>query len=162
MDTGEDGTAADDKVEIRIARADEFTAVAGLRWQWEVEVGETPTMPRETFEKGFAEWARRHIDSHRCIVVSRNGTVVGMAWLAVIERVPTPDSMARATGDLQSVYLVPEARNGGLGSRLIAASLDEARTLGLPNVTVQSTTRAVPVYSRNGFAASPKVLQADL
>jgi GNAT superfamily N-acetyltransferase len=151
-----------DTVEFRLARSEEFAAVAGLRWQWEVEVGVTPTVPRETFEKGFAEWARRHTDSHRCIVVCRNGIVVGMAWLAVVERVPTPDSMSRATGDLQSVYLVPEARSGGLGSRLIAAALDEARALGLPKVTVQSTTRAVPVYSRNGFAASPKVLQAEL
>ncbi|MFG3342946.1 GNAT family N-acetyltransferase [Glycomyces sp. NPDC048151] len=151
-----------DAIEIRPARDEEFTAVAGLRWQWEVEAGEQPDVAREVFEKEFVAWARQHTESHRCTVLRRDGTVVGMAWLAVVARVPTPGNMARAIGDLQSVYLVPEARSGGLGGRLVAAVLDEARALGLPKVTVQSTTRAVPVYCRNGFAASPKVLQAEL
>lgn len=151
-----------DAIEIRLARSDEFTAVAGLRWQWEVEVGESPVGLRETFEKEFADWAERHADSNRCIVVCRNGIVIGMAWLAVVARPPVPGNASRASGDLQSVYLVPEARAGGLGSRLIAAVLEEARALGLPKVTVQSTTRAVPVYCRNGFEPSPKVLVANL
>lgn len=151
-----------DAIEIRPARSEEFPAVAGLRWAWEVEAGAECSVPRERFEREFAEWARRHAESHRCIVVCRNGIVVGMAWLAVLARVPTPDNMARAVGDLQSVYLVPEARSGGLGGRLITAVLDEARALGLPKVTVQSTTRAVPVYCRNGFAALPKLLTAEV
>jgi GNAT superfamily N-acetyltransferase len=151
-----------DAIEIRLARSEEFTAVAGLRWQWEVEVGESPSVARETFEKEFAEWARLHTASNRCVVLCRNGIVVGMAWLAVIARVPTPDNMVRATGDLQSVYLVPEARDNGLGSRLVVGVLDEARALGLSKVTVQSTTRAVPFYCRTGFESSPKVLMAGL
>jgi GNAT superfamily N-acetyltransferase len=151
-----------DATEIRLARSEEFTAVAGLRWQWEVEVGESPSVPRETFEKEFAAWARLHTESHRCIVVRRDEIVIGMAWLAVVPRVPTPESMVRATGDLQSVYLVPDARDDGLGGRLVAAVLDEARALGLPKVTVQSSSRAVPVYCRNGFESSPLVLAAYL
>ncbi|MEV3936916.1 GNAT family N-acetyltransferase [Glycomyces sp. NPDC049804] len=149
-------------IEIRPARPEEYPAVAGLRWQWEVEAGAAPGGVREDFERDFAAWALAHTESHRCIVVCRNGTVIGMAWLAVVARVPTPDRFVRAIGDLQSVYLVPETRSGGLGGRLIAAVLEEARALGLPKVTVQSTTRAIPVYCRSGFAASPKVLQAEL
>ncbi|WP_243901462.1 GNAT family N-acetyltransferase [Glycomyces niveus] len=149
-------------IEIHPARPEEYPAVARLRWQWEVETGAAPVGDREDFAKEFAAWARAHTESHRCVVVCRNGTVIGMAWLAVVARVPTPGRFVRASGDLQSVYLVPEERSGGLGSRLIAAVLEEARALGLPKVTVQSTTRAIPVYCRNGFAASPKVLQAEL
>jgi GNAT superfamily N-acetyltransferase len=149
-------------VAIRPARPEEFPAAAGLRWRWEVEVGESPAIPYEDFTAGFAEWALRHTDSHRCIVVVRDGAVVGMAWLAVVSRVPSPGSMVRATGDLQSVYLIPEERSGGLGGRLVAAVLEEAAALGLRKVTVQSTTRAIPVYARNGFAAAPEVLVAEL
>lgn len=149
-------------IEIRLARPEEYPAVAGLRWQWEVEVGAAPGGDRAVFEKEFAAWAQEHTSSHRCVVACRNGNVIGMAWLAVLVRVPTPDRFTRAIGDLQSVYLVPEARSAGLGGRLIAAVLEEARALGMPKVTVQSTTRAIPVYCRNGFAASPKVLQAEL
>jgi GNAT superfamily N-acetyltransferase len=150
------------EIEIRLALPEEYPAVAGLRWQWEMEAGAAPGGDRAVFEAAFAAWALAHTASHRCVVVCRNGTVIGMAWLAVVARVPTPDTFARAIGDLQSVYLVPEARSKGMGGRLIAAALEEARALGLPKVTVQSTTRAIPVYCRNGFAASPKVLQAEL
>lgn len=149
-------------VEVRPARPEEFAAIAGLRWRWEVEAGETPQTTESAFVEGFAAWARQHADTHRCIVATRDGSVVGMAWLAVVTRTPTPDAMVRATGDLQSVYLIPEARDGGLGGRLVAAALAEARALGLYKVTVQSTTRAVPVYARNGFAASPKLLEIEL
>ncbi len=149
-------------VEIRPARTEEFNAVADLRWRWELESGESPTIARSAFVDGFADWAARHTDSHRCIVASRSGTAIGMAWLAVVTRVPTPDAMIRKTGDLQSVYLIPEERTAGLGSRLVAAALEEARALGLYKVTVQSTTRAIPVYARNGFSTSPKVLIAEL
>lgn len=154
-------------VAIRPARSEEFEAVAGLRWRWEVEEGEPPTVDEERFTAHFADWARRHADSHRCTVAVRGcdatgAKVIGMAWIAVLPRVPTPLSLERAGGDLQSVYLVPEERSGGIGGRMIAAALADARELGLSKVTVQSGTRALPVYARNGFAPSPKLLAVDL
>lgn len=84
-----------------------------------------------------------------------------MAWLATTPRVPTPVALRRATGDVQSVFVVPEHRNSGVGSRLIEAVLALARELGLERVTVHSRIRAVAVYERAGFAVSPRLLRAD-
>lgn len=154
-------------VAIRPAEPDEYEAVAGLRWRWEVEEGEPPRVDEERFVAHFADWARRHAETHRCTVAVRENAaigkrVIGMAWMAILPRVPTPLSLERAGGDLQSVYLVPEERSGGIGGRMIAAALADARELGLSKVTVQSGTRALTVYARNGFAASPKLLAVDL
>lgn len=148
--------------EVRPARDDEFEAVAGLRWRWELENYPPPAVARDTFVAHFADWAREHADSHRCTVAVRDRELIGMAWLAVFERVPTPESSLRLTGDLQSVYLIPEARAGGIGSRLVTAAIEQARALDIQKITVHSGTRAIPVYARNGFEASPKLLVADL
>ncbi|WDV51641.1 GNAT family N-acetyltransferase [Streptomyces coeruleorubidus] len=94
------------------------------------------------------------------VVVRDDDVVIGMAWLAVVQRVPTPRAPRRASGDLQCVYVVPEARDGGLGGRLIRAVLDGDRELGLERVTVHSSPRAIPAYARCGFQESPRLLQA--
>ncbi|THV21707.1 GNAT family N-acetyltransferase [Glycomyces paridis] len=149
-------------VEVRPARPDEYAAVAVLRWRWEVENGEAPAVEPEAFASRFAAWAAANEAAFRCVAAVRDGAVVGMAWLAVAPRVPTPLAFERAAGDLQSVYLVPEERSGGVGSRMVAAVLDLARELGLDRVTVHSGTKSIPVYARNGFEASPKLLMATL
>ncbi|MFF7789233.1 GNAT family N-acetyltransferase [Streptomyces sp. NPDC007991] len=146
---------------VRPARPGELAAVAGLRWQWLVEnEGEAPG-EREEFVRHFVTWARENDGSHRCMVVVRDdGVVIGMAWLAVVQRVPTPGARRRASGDLQCVYVVPEARDGGVGGALIRAVLDGARELGLERVTVHSSPRAIPAYARCGFQESPRLLHA--
>lgn len=90
----------------------------------------------------------------------RDGAVIGMAWPAVVRRVPTPRVLHRASGDVRCVYVEPEARDGGLGGQLLDAVLARARELGLERVTVHSSSRAFPAYARRGFEASPRLLHA--
>ncbi|WP_216210192.1 GNAT family N-acetyltransferase [Amycolatopsis aidingensis] len=153
------------EVTIRPAKRDELAAVAELRWQWglerAMEHGDSPGTGHEEFVARFLDWAGRHGHSHHCLVAVRDGLVIGMAWLAVLQRVPTPLAVERASGDLQCVYVVPGERDGGLGGLLIQAVLALARELGLERVTVHSSIRAVPAYARHGFAASPCLLQAE-
>ncbi|MFG2191902.1 GNAT family N-acetyltransferase [Streptomyces sp. NPDC048639] len=136
--------------------------MAGLRWQWVREIGGTPATMREEFVRHFAIWAEENAASHRCLVAVRDAAVIGMGWLAVTSRVPSPRALERASGDVQCVYVVPEERNTGLGAVLIDALLECARESGLERVTVHSSTRAVPAYARSGFAQSPRLLQTDL
>jgi GNAT superfamily N-acetyltransferase len=122
--------------------------------------GEEPGVAGEEFVRHFADWARENDSTHRCLVMLQAGTVIGMAWLAVTRRVPHPGALERASGDLQCVYVVPEERDNGLGGRLIDAVLAAAADLGLERVVVHSSERAVPAYTRRGFASSPQLLQA--
>ncbi|MET9575787.1 GNAT family N-acetyltransferase [Streptomyces massasporeus] len=151
-----------ENISIRAARPAELAAVAGLRWEWLVENGSEDLGEPDDFVRHFVAWAEENARTHRCTVVVRDDRVIGMAWLAVVQRVPTPRSPRRASGDLQCVYVVPEARDGGLGGRLFRAVLDGARELGLERVTVHSSSRAIPAYARSGFEESPRLLQARL
>lgn len=152
----------DNNVIIRPATSDELDAIAELRWQWILENQDVPVTGREEFMQHFVAWARGNTSSHRCMVMVRNEVIIGMAWLAVLPRVPSPRALHRASGDLQCVYVVPPERDGGLGGRLIDAVLDRARELGLERVTVHSSPRAVPAYCRHGFESSPRLLHAHV
>lgn len=151
-----------DDITIRPAGPDDLEAVAGLRWQWVLENGDTPVTTREEFVRRFLAWAAENAGSHRCMVLVRAGEIIGMAWLAVLQRVPSPGALDRASGDLQCVYVIPGARDGGLGGRLLDAVLLRARDLGLERVTVHSSPRAIPAYARRGFEPSPRLLHAHV
>jgi len=150
------------EIEVRAARPGELEAVASLRWRWVAERDGLPGDGRDAFVREFAGWARENAATHRCLVLVRDGRVLGMAFLAITPRVPTPAAPSRASGDLQSVYVVPEARDGGLGGQLIDGVLRLAAELGLERVTVHSSPRAVPAYERRGFAVAPELLQAPV
>ncbi|MFF0157367.1 GNAT family N-acetyltransferase [Streptomyces sp. NPDC005263] len=148
-----------ENITVRQAEPGELGTVAGLRWRWIVENGTAPeTLDRDDFERHFVAWAAENASSHRCMVLVRDTEIIGMAWLAIVSRVPTPHALNRASGDLQCVYVVPQARDTGLGGRLIDAVLSTARDLGLERVTVHSTSRAIPAYTRQGFENSPRLL----
>jgi len=146
---------------IRPARPDELTAVAELRWRWAQETGRARVIARDEFVPRFVAWARANQATHQCFVALRDEVVMGMARLAIVPRVPSLRAIERASGDVQCVYVVPEERDGGVGSRLIDAVLALARELGLERVTVHSSERAVPAYTRRGFAVSPQLLQFE-
>ncbi|QFU89419.1 GNAT family N-acetyltransferase [Amycolatopsis sp. YIM 10] len=147
-------------IEIRPALPADFESVAGLRWRWVSEKDGLADNGRDEFVREFAAWARENTDTHRCLVAARDDQVVGMGFLAITTRVPTPRAFSRASGDVQCVYVEPEARDGGLGGQLIDALLRLATELGLERVTVHSSGRAVAAYERSGFAVSPRLLQA--
>ena len=141
---------------IRRATPEDAPALAALRVAWGDEGG----VAREGFATAFEEWARG--TSHTGFVAVEDGEVVGMAWLALLERPPSPERGARLDGDVQTVYVLPSHRGRGVGSALVREVVEEARRRGAQRVTVHSSTRAVPVYERLGFASTPRLLQAEL
>lgn len=152
-----------DGVVIRAAGPADLPQVAALRWDGSVgELGEAPAGGRDEFVADFVRWAATQRDSHRCWVADSGGRVVGMAWLAVQERPPSPSSPRRRSADLQTVYVEPAFRNAGIAGRLVAEVVRTAAGLGAGRITVHSSRRAVPVYRRAGFAQSPVLLQQVL
>jgi GNAT superfamily N-acetyltransferase len=106
----------------------------------------------------FAAWMAAHAESHLPFVAEQDGQVVGSAWLHLVERVPSAESAARLSGDVQSVMVVASHRNHGVGAALMRAILAEAGARGLQLVTVHSGRRAVDFYARNGFAHHRQLL----
>jgi GNAT superfamily N-acetyltransferase len=147
-------------VTVRRGTAEDAPALARMRWRWRVkERGATSEVSREAFVDFFTAWVVDHLHTHLPFVVEVDGALAGMAWLMLSDRVPAPGIMYRRTGDVQSVYVVPERRNAGVGAALMNAVLAEARMRELEFVTVHSSQGAVTMYERAGFHHDPTWLE---
>ena len=119
-------------------------------------------MAAEAFTSAFEAWVREHRGTHVPFVAVAAGEVVGIAFLAVIVRVPGPARGSRQAGALQSVYVHPERRGAGIGRRLCEAVIDEASRRGLDYLIVHPSERSFPLYRRLGFVGSGSLLELDL
>jgi N-acetylglutamate synthase-like GNAT family acetyltransferase len=82
------------------------------------------------------------LDPHSSHVVALlQGRVVGYARLIV----------EGAWGHVRQVAVTPTMRGRGLGSALVAATLDSARRQGLPRAYLNARLDAVGLYQRAGF-----------
>ncbi|MFI7212173.1 GNAT family N-acetyltransferase [Micromonospora maritima] len=138
---------------------DDVAALARLLWLDTLH--ETPArLSVDAFTAELARWWAAHRDSHLAFVARlRRPEIVGMAWVALVPRVPRPGATRRLSADIQSVFVTPDQRGQGIGSALVEAASAHATDLGCLRVTVQSGRKAVPVYERLGFASSRQFLQ---
>ena len=149
---------------VRAGEPSDAAEVARLRWEWRVGEGETPPGSFDDFAADFSAWTSDHAATHLSFVAGAGpgDALVGMAWLALVERVPGPEVWLRRSAFLQSVYVDPAARGAGIGLALVEASVDEARSRQVHYVTVNPTAASVPVYRRAGFEPWPSGLRLTL
>lgn len=75
----------------------DIDALADLQWMWRVDKWHRlPSYDCIDFRDALPEWIGLHYESHHAFVARSNTEVVGTAWLAIIERVPTPAQSIRA------------------------------------------------------------------
>jgi GNAT superfamily N-acetyltransferase len=148
--------------QFRQAGLPDAEALASLRWEWRSE--RYPDAPEtfDQFRNAFVNWWAANVSTHLAYVLVDADEIVGMAWLALLARVPDPGKHDRKHADLQSVYVRAEYRNRGLGTELIRYAIDQARALGCDKVSVHSGNRAQPLYVRAGFVAHDRLLELDL
>jgi putative acetyltransferase len=78
-----------------------------------------------------------------------NGKIVGGGGIYPTEGLPAD------TCELVKMYLLPEARGTGLGSKMISLCLEQAKENGFSKVYLETMTElkaALKVYERMGFA----------
>jgi len=145
---------------IRSATPEDLPAVARLRWRWVSEMSDTSDdSGREEYVEALVEWADAPSATHFCFVAFEDGELIGMAWLALAPRVPSPGSLRRNNGEVQGVYVVPELRGQEIGGQLIGLAVAAAERAGVERTVVHSTEAALTAYERAGFAASPLLLE---
>jgi GNAT superfamily N-acetyltransferase len=133
-------------------------ALADLRWVWRASDGDID-VDRAVFTTDFVAWARAHAETHIAYLYELDGQPVGMAWLAILPRIPGVDRWTRLSGHIQSVVVLATHRNRGLGESLMRFLLEDASRRGLDYVDVHPSTRSFPFYRRLGFGDSPRTLE---
>ena len=147
---------------VRRAGAQDGTALAQLRWIWRTGERDERGLSQTEFETAFMRWWSGRRASHAAFVAELSGVAVGMAWLALFDRIPQPRRLERLAGNVQSVFVLEEFRNRGIGRALVQAVIAEARTRDVGYLIVHPSERAYPMYERLGFAQTNRLLHLDL
>lgn len=154
------------EIDVRAATADDAAALARLRFAFRSEyqqileseaefVGRCEPWMRDrlTRETGWRAW----------VAVRREaGTLAGTLWLQVIEKLPNPGAETELHAYITSVFIHPDIRNSGVGSRLIEAALASCRALKVDTVFLWPSSRSRPLYTRHGFAQPEDMLSQRL
>ena len=142
---------------ITEARTDDIEGLARLIWL--DTLGEEPAPPSlDAFAGELGAWWAPRRDTHVAFVARHlDGELVGMAWVALLARVPRPGATGRMSADVQSVFVLPGHRGHGVGSALVEAATRFAVDRGALRTTVHSGRRAVGMYARLGFESSPQL-----
>jgi GNAT superfamily N-acetyltransferase len=150
------------EVMVREAGAQDAAALADLRFRWQaVEEGRVG-LDGAAYADVISRWMAEHRSTHRAFVAERDGGAVAMAWLAVVDRVPSPAAMVRRAGMLQSVFVRGDRRGDGVGSALVRHVIEVARAAGYSYLMVHPSERSVAFYERLGFAAAERELELRL
>jgi GNAT superfamily N-acetyltransferase len=147
---------------VRRAEAQDVAALARLRWGWRTSERDERGLSQVEFGTAFARWWSGRRATHAAFIAELGGVTVGMAWLAVFDRIPQPRRLERLAGNVQSVFVLDEFRNQGIGRALVEAVIAEARSRDVGYLIVHPSERAYPLYERLGFAETSRMLYLDL
>jgi len=142
---------------IRAARADDIPELARLRWQLYTE-REVHDEPFETYVERFITFARDALprDDWRAWCAEADSRLVAAMWLHTVPRIPAPGHGApRPMAYLTNMYVEPEHRSHGLGSRLLRLFVDHCVSGGFEMVLAFPADDAYGFYERNGFTRPP-------
>jgi GNAT superfamily N-acetyltransferase len=142
---------------IRPATAADIPELARLRWQLYTE--------RETHDEPFDDYAERFTvfagdalarDDWRAWSAEQDDRLVAAMWLHTVPRVPAPGHGApRPMGYLTNMYVEPEHRSHGLGSRMLHMVVEHCTTGGFELMLTFPADDAYGFYERNGFTRPP-------
>ena len=149
-------------IETREATDDDLPALARLRWECHTERHPADERDFDAYRLGFAQWWSAQQGRCRAVVAVDGSHVVGMGFIALVDRVPSPGSLDRHHGDIQSMYVIPTHRNDGVGSKIVQGLLNLGRDAGCERIEVHSGRRAVTFYERSGFEHSHQLLNQEL
>jgi ribosomal protein S18 acetylase RimI-like enzyme len=141
---------------IRRASSDDLETLLDLRAALFTDMGELPTASAQS---DLREANRRYFLAHlgaddfAAWLAEADGRVVGSSAVVLWERPPGAQNPSGKEGYILSVYIVPEWRGQGIGSRLTMAAADHARAAGAARIWLRTTEAGRPVYERLGFRA---------
>jgi GNAT superfamily N-acetyltransferase len=152
---------------VRLATLDDADEIVRLRWDFSSEGGRSPNEPRDTFAKRLAVDLATYLAGERWSIwvaedARRPGVLIGTTCLQRVDKLARPYPRAGAWGYVTNVYVSPAWRGSGVGTRLLEATIEQARADGLEMLLLWPSDRAVPFYRRLGFGPVVEALELPL
>jgi len=154
------------EIDVRPATAADAPALAQLRFAFRSEYQQIVESESD-FVARCEPWMRdrlvRDTGWRAWVAVRRDaGTLAGTLWLQLIEKLPNPGEETELHAYITSVFIHPDIRNSGAGSRLIETALTSCRALQVDTVFLWPSSRSRPLYARHGFTHPDDMLSQRL
>ena len=149
---------------IRLATAADIDGLARLRWQLYTEHG-SEGEPFDAYTERFTIFAKEALarDDWRAWCAEADGRLVAGMWLKTVPRVPAPGRRDPSPiGYLTNMYVEPEHRSHGLGSKMVQELVSHCTADGFEVVIAFPADDAYGFYERNGFTRPPDPVVHDL
>ena len=138
---------------MNIFRAKNAAGLTDIRMQYLLE--DFPEMPAEQAEhirERLPEYYAEHLNcDFFAYAAEDNGTIIGSAFLVIMEMPPNSNFPNGRIGNVLNVYVKPEYRRQGIAKSLMELLIADANAMGLDYIELKASSDGHPLYRKLGF-----------
>jgi GNAT superfamily N-acetyltransferase len=140
----------------RLAEISDASQLANLRWGLRTDDVAADAAAKARFVQDFVAWMDKASGQELVHwVAEQDDALIGVISVRIIPMLPSPEEMNGRFGYLTNTYVLPEHRNKGVGTALLAAVKHWALNEKLELLVVWPSERAYPFYARGGYSRYP-------
>jgi GNAT superfamily N-acetyltransferase len=137
-------------LEYRIATAADMPQIADLRWR--LRVDDTPVTDRDAYDRFIADFVRiceAEWEPGEIVhwIAADGRRAVAVMSIAIVRKLPSPERLRGRWGYISNSYVLPDARNAGVGERLLAAIKNWATSEDLELLLVWPSAAVSPAIA---------------
>ena len=142
--------------------ADDIEALMAVRLEMLRVVNDLPE--GSEFEKALVDCSREYfLNGDQTTVFAMDGDkIAGCATLSYINIMPTYSHPTGKRAHLMNVYTRKEFRRQGVGSLMVNFLIDEAKSRGVTEISLDATDMGAPLYKSLGFNENDAGMTIDL
>ena len=116
------------------------------------------------YEESFVENCRKNFleGNQTDILCFENKTPVACATLCYISMMPTFSHPTGKRAHLMNVYVKKEFRKKGIAKQMLGLLIEEAKSLGVTEISLDATDAGKPLYEAMGFGCNSSAMTLNL
>lgn len=149
-------------MECRIATNDDIETLMDIRLEMLRIVNDLKE--EQDFTEELVNHSRKYFlegEQETCLAFD-NGVAVGCASISYIEIMPTFSHPTGKRAHLMNVYTKAEYRRQGIAREMVEILIDDAKSKGVTEISLDATESGRPLYESLGFKASDECMVMEL
>lgn len=99
-------------------------------------------------------------DGHHIACFARiEQRVVGCGGICIYQEMPSPDNPSGQCAYLMNIYTLPSMRSQGVGRKVAGWLINQARSLGITKIYLETSKSGRPLYTKLGFTDMADYMQ---
>ena len=149
-------------MECRIATNDDIETLMDIRLEMLRIVNDLKE--DQDFTEELVNHSRKYFlegNQETCVAFD-NGVAIGCASISYIEIMPTFSHPTGKRAHLMNVYTKAEYRRHGIARKMVELLIDDAKSKGVTEISLDATESGRPLYESLGFRASDECMVMEL